>query len=192
MPTPLAPGSKTYDNLPTLIINLSAPLPVGDVIEVYKNGVLVTGGDLVMVTPTSYKMLEPTDYVDAGATFPVQVIYQVKVSRPASNSGTMSPEIDIEILRWRVTSGQITASVLSGPLRVAVAINFPAHPLPLDTQVIVSRNGSVVGDATTANGGTTWTITDTAVTTGQTYYYSAQIVNGGQTSDEFNELEINT
>ena len=190
--TPVQNAGSTADTTPTLQGSLPAPLAAGQVLVILRNGVVVKTFE------QSGRTWSFEDQTLADGTYTYQAEVREAATGEVSRSNTFTLGIDhtppraaptiqslnddVPLAVGSLASGATTndtAPVLSGVL---------SAPLAAGEQVLVYRDGAPNPLIATVSG-TTWTVQDGGLQSGQTYAYHANVVdaagNAGASSAVF-------
>jgi len=198
---PIANGSVSDDDTPTLHGTLSGPLSGTEQLHVFRseNGVLK---DVGIATVELKGGVWTWAYQDAGLANHSQYSYYAQVVDAAGNASEPSNSLGFTLNTDKV--GQ-AIEILSVEDHVAPVVGNvdnggytnDTHPilngsisLPLQAgdKVLILRNDQVVGEATVT--GTSWTFQDNGLSNGNEYSYVAKVVNSAGNSQESNPFVI--
>ena len=178
------PGGYTNDTTPLLEGTISAALKGGEVIAIYRNGVKV--GEATMKPGGLGWSFTDKDLLDGE-----HYSYTARVEDAASNFGASSNTYDINVDTSGPTQtiwldrGIDNVEAVTGNIEPNSTINddtptFEGHisgPLTGTEKVYIIRNGEIIGEATMLADGVSWTFTDGGLSSGETYTYSAVIMD---------------
>ena len=172
----------TNDTTPLLEGTMSVRLGPGEFVAVYRNGVFIG-----KATPsgTNWRFADK-DLVD-GETY----TYTVRIEDAAGNFGadsnsyeitidTTAPSQVITLVRGIDNVEAVVGDIVDGSTINDDTPTFEgtiSSPLTGTEKVYIIRNGEIIGEATMKPGGLGWIFTDGGLANGETYTYSAVIID---------------
>jgi Regulator of chromosome condensation (RCC1) repeat/Bacterial Ig-like domain len=177
--TTIAAGGATSDSTPTVRGSVSAALPTGYVVRVFRNGSAVATATLD-VARTGWSYTEPNALTDGAYSYAARAeagavsgalsaTYAISVDTAAPTQTASVTGIADDFV-GALANGATTADptpIVSGTLSATLAAG---------ERVRLLRNGTQVALVSTGN--TSWTYTEPTALSAATYTYQAQVIDG--------------
>ncbi|PUE42306.1 hypothetical protein B9Z50_00045 [Limnohabitans sp. Bal53] len=178
-----ASGATTNDNTPVLQGTLSAALGVGEVIEVFDNGVRI--GTTTDVDGTQWKFeTDSQSLANGDHSFTARVVDLAGNAGASTAAFTLTVNTTVPTALASIASatdnqGLNTGNLSTGAATVDTSLTLRGSlsaELGADEVVKVFRDGSLLGNANVS--GTSWTL-DVSELTEKTYNFTAAVENAG-------------